>query len=582
MPTLLARARALGAAPTRRARRPTASRAREVDILRLVAAGRSNREIGAELFISEHTVANHVRSILRKTGRANRTEAAGVRLSPRLGRGRGRRVSDRPMPVYVIERNFAEQLDMSSDEVEPARGDQRRRGRELAVLLPERRPPPLVLPLRGAEPRRDHRRRQARRHSRRRGHRGQPHHRGHVPLTRPRPAARPRTLPAMRASAGTVLREWGRLGCIGFGGPPTHIALLRELCVARRGWLSDREFEDAIAACNLLPGPASTQLAIFCAWRVRGAVGAVVGGLGFVVPGLVAMLALAAIFLAGSPPDWIRGAGAGGGAAVAAVAVHAGREPRAGELPAGARGGAVALGRRTCCSASRRPRRSGRGSCCCSPRAGRSRSWCGARRRRGLGATPCRARVAGAARGRGSADRRARRRRVGRAEGRRAVLRRRLRDRPADAGRRGRPLRLDDRRAVPERRRARAGHAGAGDPHGDGGRLRRRRGRRCAARRRGRVRAVVPLRARRRAPVRRPAREPGRARVPRRRRPGGDRGDPRLGGRARRGALRGVAVRGARRRRGAAARRAARVVATLLLAAAAGVVVALAGGPLPR
>jgi chromate transporter len=128
----------------------------------------------------------------------------------------------------------------------------------------------------------------------------------------------------MRASAGTVLREWGRLGCIGFGGPPTHIALLRDLCVTRRAWLSDREFEDAIAACNLLPGPASTQLSIFCAWRVRGAWGAVVGGLGFVVPGLVAMLALAAIFLASSPPDWIRGAGAGGGAAVAAVAVHAG------------------------------------------------------------------------------------------------------------------------------------------------------------------------------------------------------------------------------------------------------------------
>jgi chromate transporter len=127
----------------------------------------------------------------------------------------------------------------------------------------------------------------------------------------------------MRASAGTVLREWGRLGCIGFGGPPTHIALLRDLCVTRREWLSDREFEDAIAACNLLPGPASTQLAIFCAWRVRGALGAVVGGLGFVVPGLVAMLALAAVFLAGRPPDWIRGAGAGGGAAVAAVAVHA-------------------------------------------------------------------------------------------------------------------------------------------------------------------------------------------------------------------------------------------------------------------
>jgi chromate transporter len=121
-----------------------------------------------------------------------------------------------------------------------------------------------------------------------------------------------------------VLRAWGRIGCIGFGGPPTHIALLRELCVEREGWLDEREFEDAVAACNLLPGPASTQLAIYCAWRVRGRAGALVGGAGFIVPGLIAILALAALFLAGSPPRWVRGAGAGAGAAVAAVAVQAG------------------------------------------------------------------------------------------------------------------------------------------------------------------------------------------------------------------------------------------------------------------
>jgi chromate transporter len=121
-----------------------------------------------------------------------------------------------------------------------------------------------------------------------------------------------------------VVVQWGRIGCIGFGGPPAHIALLRELCVRKRQWLSASEFEDGIAACNLLPGPASTQLAIFCAWRVAGLSGAIVGGLSFIVPGLVVILGLAAVFLASSPPTWVLGAGAGAGAAVAAVAVSAG------------------------------------------------------------------------------------------------------------------------------------------------------------------------------------------------------------------------------------------------------------------
>jgi chromate transporter len=131
-------------------------------------------------------------------------------------------------------------------------------------------------------------------------------------------------LTGYQASLGTVVREWGRIGCIGFGGPPAHIALLRKLCVDRRGWLDAQEFQDAIAACNLLPGPASTQLAIFCAWRVRGRLGALVGGIAFIVPGLILILALSVLFLAGSPPLWVRGAGAGAGAAVAAVAVQAG------------------------------------------------------------------------------------------------------------------------------------------------------------------------------------------------------------------------------------------------------------------
>ena len=121
----------------------------------------------------------------------------------------------------------------------------------------------------------------------------------------------------------TIAKEWGRIGCIGFGGPPAHIALLRRLVVDERGWVDETEFEDAIAATNLLPGPASTQLAIFTAWRLRGVPGAVVGGACFICPGLVIIILLAAVFLSSHPPTWIKGAALGAGAAVAPVAVNA-------------------------------------------------------------------------------------------------------------------------------------------------------------------------------------------------------------------------------------------------------------------
>ena len=87
--------------------------------------------------------------------------------------------------------------------------------------------------------------------------------------------------------------------------------------------MSDAEFEDGIAAANLLPGPASTQLAIFCAWRLRGWRGGLVGGVCFILPGLVVILALSALLLSGHPSKFVLGAAAGAGAAVAAVAAQA-------------------------------------------------------------------------------------------------------------------------------------------------------------------------------------------------------------------------------------------------------------------
>ncbi len=126
-----------------------------------------------------------------------------------------------------------------------------------------------------------------------------------------------------KVALATIAREWGRIGLIGFGGPPAHIALFRRMCVEQRHWLSEHEFEDAVASVNLLPGPASTQLAIFCAWRLRGRVGAMLGGVCFIVPGLIIILALAALFISKHTPLWVKGAAAGAGAAVPAVALNA-------------------------------------------------------------------------------------------------------------------------------------------------------------------------------------------------------------------------------------------------------------------
>ncbi len=146
-----------------------------------------------------------------------------------------------------------------------------------------------------------------------------------------------------KVSLWTIAREWTRLGCIGFGGPPSHIALLRHMCVEERKWIEAAEFEDAIASVNLLPGPASTQLAIFCAWRLRRTVGAILGGICFVFPGLVLILLLSAVFLAHYPPLWILGAAAGAGAAVPAVALSA----ASGFVPASWKRAGTSRGKRT-------------------------------------------------------------------------------------------------------------------------------------------------------------------------------------------------------------------------------------------
>ena len=121
-----------------------------------------------------------------------------------------------------------------------------------------------------------------------------------------------------------VLRRWGRLGLFGVGGPQAHTALLRERMVEREGWMSARDFQDVVAATSLLPGPASTQLAIYCARLAGGPVGGVVGGLAFILPGFVLIVALSALFLNHPESSALRGAAAGAVSAAVTVIAAAG------------------------------------------------------------------------------------------------------------------------------------------------------------------------------------------------------------------------------------------------------------------
>src|ERR1700691_3394967 len=75
-----------------------------------------------------------------------------------------------------------------------------------------------------------------------------------------------------------------RLGLTAFGGPAAHIALMEQEAVVRRGWLSREEFLDLLGVVNILPGPNSTEMAIFLGHRRAGRLGMLLGGVCFILP----------------------------------------------------------------------------------------------------------------------------------------------------------------------------------------------------------------------------------------------------------------------------------------------------------
>ncbi|TMK26774.1 MAG: chromate transporter [Actinobacteria bacterium] len=96
-------------------------------------------------------------------------------------------------------------------------------------------------------------------------------------------------------------RGWGRIGCVGFGGPPAHVALLRELCVERRGWLTEGSSSGPSPPPTCCPAPPRRSLRSTAPGACRGKRGALLGGSCFILPGVVVILALSALFLSGSP-----------------------------------------------------------------------------------------------------------------------------------------------------------------------------------------------------------------------------------------------------------------------------------------
>jgi chromate transporter len=122
---------------------------------------------------------------------------------------------------------------------------------------------------------------------------------------------------------GQAVRAWLAISLQIFGGPAGQIAVMQRELVEERRWIGPQRFLHALNYCMLLPGPEAQQLAVYIGWLLNGLRGGLAAGILFVLPGMVALLALAAIYVAWGDTTAVTAIFAGLAPAVVAVVAQA-------------------------------------------------------------------------------------------------------------------------------------------------------------------------------------------------------------------------------------------------------------------
>jgi chromate transporter len=96
---------------------------------------------------------------------------------------------------------------------------------------------------------------------------------------------------------GEATRAWFAISLQTFGGPAGQIAVMQRALVDEKRWIGQKRFLHALSFCTLLPGPEAQQLAIYIGWLLNGMLGGLIAGILFVLPGVVSLLVLSAIYV---------------------------------------------------------------------------------------------------------------------------------------------------------------------------------------------------------------------------------------------------------------------------------------------